>query len=449
MPVVANALLTVSPFTYQRGIQRFAVPTAMSFVKGDVVCITASPDAKVSEFLHVLAGIDDGKRVTKPASDKRLVRPPVDPEYSDDHAVRIRGAPVRAMSSLDRARAIAFVFENPGFAVLGLTVAEEIRYAQAALGLKPRQYPDPLVLAPYDLLDKLDRPTRVLSGGELHRLAIACAMERAATVLVLDLTRSNLDRDFEDWVLSRLDQWTVAHDAIALVAGIPIGRFREMCQNAQLRTAVLSDGGDFCIDTECALPASTLPALRPRSLGAELVRAVDLGRAGVTTRRQSFTICEGSICCFHGPNGSGKSSIARLIAGQDNKLDFDGSCVVNDRCRPALATQHCERSFLYTKVSGELGDQTLAGVLGLDTAELGYHPRALPYQKQKLLSVASAARLGRGLAVLDEPSCGMGDSGRARLIELLNHFSEQAFLVFTHDPDLQTLLGSRELGTGG
>jgi len=337
---------------------------------------------------------------------------------------------------------------------LGSTVAEEYRYAKAALGVRPEEYPDPIVLSPYDLYTKLERRTDVLSGGELHRLAIACAMERRACVLVLDLARSNLDLDFEEWLINRLGPWLedqrrAGPGATVLVAGLSSNRLQARL-STRLRHGYLSASGEFTLDKKPVVDETSLPAFQPRkSWGVPIVDARELGRSGVTTRRTTFTLTQGEVRAFHGPNGSGKTSIAKLIAKQEKLSSFSGKLWVDPDVRPALALQHAERSFLCTSVLQELGGTEMFEALGLSEREGSSHPRALSYQKQKLLSIAVAIQHAKGLAILDEPSCGMDSQSKARLVEMLNSQPRLAFLVFTHDKALQDLLGSTELGVSG
>jgi energy-coupling factor transport system ATP-binding protein len=445
------ALIEVESFEFRRGHLRFNNPELWCLDPGNVLAIREEPDAYVSEFLQVLAGLDDFKRVTQPAEKKEVIRRLAVPHYTNDKPVRIAGKVVRELSSSERAAAIAFVFDNPELSVLGSTVAEEFRYSAAALGKTAPGYPSVHVLERYGLADKLERRTEVLSGGERHRLAIACAMERDSRALILDLTRSNLDCEFEEWLLARIDPWldvrSQAGGAAVIIAGISVARLKSAIRAPLFVGRLFNDGTFSFGESIQGEDEGNFPLLRPRSVGDEVViSATDIGRLHYG-RRQSLELKRGEILAFHGPNGCGKTSIALLLAGRENPHRFAGSFTAAHGVIPSLAVQHAERSFLGTTVHEELGDAGLEAKLGLLEPELRLHPRHLPYRKQKLVSVAVAISLADGVAILDEPTCGMDWRSRAAVVELIDLRPDTAFLVFTHDPVLQRSLGSRELGT--
>ncbi|MGB6223559.1 ATP-binding cassette domain-containing protein [Haloferula sp.] len=448
-------MFAVEAFQFQReGLLELNIPS-FTILGGEVFCIEGDSDARISEFLQVIVGFEDAKRLTDTAKSGQLVRPVSTSGYSDEFAVKISSESLRDLPRLERAKTIAFVFGDPEFAVLGETVAEEIRYSQAALGNNPGEYPDPLVLAPYGLYEKLERRTRVLSGGELHRLALACAMERSAKILVLDLTRSNLDIDFEEWVLGRLPGW-IEHQRInnggaaIIVAGIPMKRVMSICGtgNVRVRSGYLLADGTLEVDASPPAQSDGNLKLSVRALGEEpFLIASDLGRRGVTLRRQSFSIRRGEVLAFHGPNGAGKTSIAKLIAGRASEADFNGSLKwTRSDVQASLAIQHADRSFLFSSVEDEVKSEGLRELVGLSQNDLTLHPRALPYEKQKLLSIAIAIEASDCLVVMDEPTCGMSKDGRECVVNMINAHPDLAFIVFSHDQVLQGILGSKELG---
>ncbi len=443
------SLLEVAKFKYLRGVVSFESTSDWGLSAGEILVVEAHEDALVSQFLLVLAGLDDYKKTTEPARDGELIRRASVPTYDIDSAIKLIGQDVRSYTIEERALLIAYVFDNPELAVIGSDVAEEFRYSYAALFPDAGDTPSIHLLDEYGLSEKLARKTSVLSGGERHRLSVACAMERDCRLLFLDLSRSNLDEEFEEWLIARMPNWVKLRarggGAAVVVSGISASRFYRHGMLTP-RLGVLRANGSFEIDIDAQAEEEQVPSLNERQIGDQVVLdADDIGRSNYG-RLQSILIKSGQIVAYHGPNGCGKTSIGLLLGGREKRDRFSGSFRMGDGVEPTLALQHPERSFLGATVLEEIEDRKLADLIGITGDELELHPRSLSYTKQKLLSIVVAIRDAKKLVILDEPSCGMNNESRAILVKLFNKFVNLAFLVFTHDPVLKSLLNSRELG---
>jgi cobalt/nickel transport system ATP-binding protein len=156
-------------------------------------------------------------------------------------AVAIGGMPVERRSLQEVRRRVGLVFQDPDDQLFCPTVADDVAFGPANLGLRGED----LRARVGEALDKVgmsefaDRPPHHLSFGQRRRVAVATVLAMRPEVLVLDEPSSNLDpasrRELAD-VLTRLDVTLVmvTHD-------LPYAL--QLCDRS-----VLMDGGRIVAD---------------------------------------------------------------------------------------------------------------------------------------------------------------------------------------------------------
>jgi energy-coupling factor transport system ATP-binding protein len=110
--------------------------------------------------------------------------------------VYVEGMSTSAMSVAELASRIGYVAQNPERMLFSSTIMEEVSFALRNFGIN-----DPLELEArvkeairlVDLRKPLDASPHLLSTGEKHRLAIACALAMRPRALVLDEPTTGLD----------------------------------------------------------------------------------------------------------------------------------------------------------------------------------------------------------------------------------------------------------------
>lgn len=377
------------------------------------------------------------------------------------------------------------------------TVAEEL-----AFGLENRGTPRPRMLrdvagtaALTGLTSLLDRDPATLSGGELRRLAIACAIIAGPGVLVLDEPLASLDaagviqvRDLisrltgagtavvvlgqaADGLARSAAHWIILDGGTATASGTP----RELIRSAELaRTGIV-------------LPAltHTAPAARaaaPEPAAAPVLELQDLGfgfpgAGGVAgeplLRDLQLTVRPGEIVAVTGPNGAGKTTLLRhfngLLRPDTGAVRVQGR---NTAGLPAgriaasvgLLFQHPrdqlfertvlrEVSFGLRRLAGRDAEARAHGALaavGLSDAA-GTHPAELPASKQRLLTLATVLARRPAVIGLDEPTVGLDRHG----LEFLRRAVEDSaargagVVMVTHDPGYARATAHRVLQLDG
>jgi len=135
-------------------------------------------------------------------------------------------------AALGRPGGTAIVFQRPESQVLGVRVADDLRW-----GIEPDDPIDVAALLTAVGLDGFaERETATLSGGELQRLAIAAALARRPALLISDESTAMLDPDGRRQVMAVLRRLPAAGTTVVHVT-------HHLDEAAQADTAVVLEAG--------------------------------------------------------------------------------------------------------------------------------------------------------------------------------------------------------------
>lgn len=361
------------------------------------------------------------------------------------------------------------------------TVAEEL-----AFGLENRGVPRPEMLRRVALTAErtglgglLDRNPERLSGGELRRLAVACAVIGEPEVLILDEPLASLDPAGAQGITRLVDDlraagtavvvlgqaadglarsaahWLVLADGTAVAAGEPCDIPEQVLRDAGVLAGDAAGGVQHPAPVDPAAapvlelrdvgfgyaPGGTGPARPRRLLSRPRLWREQADDADILPllRGLDLAVRPGEIVAVTGPNGAGKSTLLRLangllrprqgevrvlgdpIAGVPAGLVADSVGLLFQQPRDQLfeRTVLREVGFGLRRLTGPDGDTTARAMDALTAVGLAgaaaAHPAELPSSRQRLLALATVIARRPALLALDEPTVGLDRHGLARL----------------------------------
>jgi energy-coupling factor transport system ATP-binding protein len=380
------------------------------------------------------------------------------------------------------AAGVGSLFQDPETQIVMGTVRAELAFGLENRGDSPAAVARGVEEAALALgiAHLLERPTGELSGGELQRVALAAALARRPSLLLLDEPTSQLDPVAGDDLLAVLRRLNEDLDVAIVLAEHRL----ERCLQAADRVIALRDGTivfDGSPDhflrwapTELQTPGAKLlrglgvPAVAGVKAARAALRANDISlrpdvrqapeskpprhpalrfhrvwhelRDGPTILRSvSFEIAEGERVALMGRNGAGKSTLLRHAAGllepTRGRIERSG--------RAALLLQNPGDYLVHETVGREASPSALelVGLAGLEQR----HPRDLAGGERQRLALAVVLDSPEGppaLVCLDEPTRGMDRRLKADLADTLKALGT-AVLVATHDPEFAAAFAER------
>ncbi len=400
-------------------------------------------------------------------------------------------------------RQVGFVPQDPAAALstVRATVAEELAFGLENAGIDRATMSGAVrhTAALTGLTRLLDRDPATLSGGQLRRLAIGCAVISRPAVLIMDEPFASLDTDGAedlaalvrnlvqdgtavvvlsqraDAFLHNADTWLVLAGGTVAAAGTP----GEVVAAGALELAgvvfprphaglrpLAEAGNPSAVEGP---PALELRDVSFRYRGTQRrgwFRAQPGPPADPVLHRLSLTVSAGEILAVAGPNGAGKSTLLRHLNGLLQPTA--GSVLVRGRNiggqpagrvaadvgllfqqpRDQLFERTVEREVRFGLGRGQpAADQAVQQALAAVGLEhlAGRHPAELPASQQRLLALATVLARRPSVLALDEPTVSLDGHGLAALDRVVRSTTAEgtAVVLVTHDLDYARSIAHR------
>lgn len=419
-----------------------------------------------------------------------------------DGVVRINGRNLADVALTDVGHLCSSVFQNPRTQFFCDTVAEELAFCGENYGRERatlRQQSERAAKL-MGISHLLERKLTTLSGGQLQKVALACALASGAPVLLADEPTSNLDPAAISEVREALKVLkeqgltivVVEHrlhflrglaDQVLLMEGGRVTRrwngaeFFSMGQAQRrslgLRTLVDPGPPETWVGQGQAGRQEKHAGSQEKQAGRQENREATPSQVRLSCRGLSFAygaspvfegldadFPAGQITCIAGANGVGKTTLVRVLCGlaapSSGSISMDGvpASRKTRRSACALVMQDTGRQLFSDTLAGELtigashasgqsGEQLLAD---FDLANLGErHPLSLSGGQKQRLVIAAARATGRPIVILDEPTSGVDARHLDSITATLRRIADEgaAVVVVTHDGEFAAACADR------
>lgn len=412
-----------------------------------------------------------------------------------DGVVRINGRNLADVALTDVGHLCSSVFQNPRTQFFCDTVAEELAFCGENYGRERatlRQQSERAAKL-MGISHLMERKLTTLSGGQLQKVALACALASGAPVLLADEPTSNLDPAAISEVRAALKVLKEQGLTIVVVEH-RLHFLRGLADQVLLmesgRVTRRWNGAEFFSMGQAQRRSLGLRTLVDPGPPETWVGQGQVGRQEKHAGRQenskatpsqvrlscrglSFTygaspvfegldadFPAGQITCIAGANGVGKTTLVRVLCGlaapSSGTISLDGvpASRKTRRSACALVMQDTGRQLFSDTLAGELtigashasgqsGEQLLAD---FDLANLGErHPLSLSGGQKQRLVIAAARATGRPIVILDEPTSGVDARHLDSITATLRRIADEgaAVVVVTHDGEFAAACADR------
>lgn len=405
-----------------------------------------------------------------------------------DGVVRINGRNLADVALTDVGHLCSSVFQNPRTQFFCDTVAEELAFCGENYGRERatlRQQSERAAKL-MGISHLMERKLTTLSGGQLQKVALACALASGAPVLLADEPTSNLDPAAISEVRAALKVLKEQGLTIVVVEH-RLHFLRGLADQVLLmesgRVTRRWNGAEFFSMGQAQRRSLGLRTLVDPGPPETWVGQVQVGRqenreaspsqVRLSCRGLSFAygaspvfegldadFPAGQITCIAGANGVGKTTLVRVLCGlaapSSGSISMDGvpASRKTRRSACALVMQDTGRQLFSDTLAGELtigashasgqsGEQLLAD---FDLANLGErHPLSLSGGQKQRLVIAAARATGRPIVILDEPTSGVDARHLDSITATLRRIADEgaAVVVVTHDGEFAAACADR------
>lgn len=397
---------------------------------------------------------------------------------------------------------VGFIHQDPQLACVSPLVRTSLAFALIQQGLAKDEIDERIhkALSAVGAEALTDRVCYELSGGEMARVALAQALAKQPSFLVLDEAFSGLDpwahRELRDLVSRLMGESShplgvleISHDprdieGATSVCVLAQGRaYAQVAPQEFLASKELMLQAGFVTHAPARAPAQAAPApaqaalapcahvltasalvLQPQFQGLFAARAERRPTAHVRTAPASslaqashhLTLQSGTLHLLIGASGVGKTTLALTLAGAcvplSGSVHFDGNApslgripFVFQRTEDALFCPSVLDEVAYGLVQkgmsakqAHLRARKKLSILGVPEALFHANPYELSGGMRHLVGLAAAFALEAPAYILDEPSVGLDDPACRRLIAHIQELLARGVLILliTHDAAL-------------
>ena len=397
---------------------------------------------------------------------------------------------------------VGFIHQDPQLACVSPLVRSSLAFALIQQGLAKDEIDDRIhkALSAVGAEALTDRVCYELSGGEMARVALAQALAKQPSFLVLDEAFSELDpwahRELRDLVSRLMGESShplgvleISHDlrdieGATSVCVLAQGRaYAQVAPQEFLASKELMLQAGFVTHAPAPAPAQAAPApaqaalapcahvltasalvLQPQFQGLFAARAERRPTAHVRTAPASslaqashhLTLQSGTLHLLIGASGVGKTTLALTLAGAcvplSGSVHFDGNApslgripFVFQRTEDALFCPSVLDEVAYGLVQkgmsakqAHLRARKKLSILGVPEALFHANPYELSGGMRHLVGLAAAFALEAPAYILDEPSVGLDGEACRRLIAHIQELLARGALILliTHDAAL-------------